>query len=166
MLTKCAHQDPQRLWQTPMQLAIKDEFAPLTRVIIGLGAPYQRNKARVRSEFEDYTQVPDTEHKAAVLALDYPLEAQLETEYAALTTTLTKLGVEVQRADPNRAYSFDYTCPRDIAFVVDDSLIIANMAVPSRAQEFETIRPLFEGLATSKILKPPPGARLEGGDVV
>ena len=147
-------------------LSIRDEFSHLRTVIVGLGAPYQRDKARVAAEMAEFPLVPETERKGEVLALAYPTEAQLEREYAGFVAVLEKHAVGVLRPDPGAAYSFDYTCPRDIGFVVGDTLFVANMAVASRGDEFETIRRHLRGLDPQALVRPPAGCLLEGGDVV
>ncbi|MGB1257873.1 MAG: dimethylarginine dimethylaminohydrolase family protein [Thiolinea sp.] len=152
--------------KTPFPLAIDDEFSPLSSVIIGLGAPYQPDKEQVAGEMQEFPFIPDTERKAEVLALTYPDEAILEREFADYVAVLARYGIEVLRADPALAYSFDYTCPRDIGFVIGDTFFIANMSVSSRAEEYKTIMPLLEHLPAEKVIRPPDGVVIEGGDVV
>ena len=147
-------------------LSIEDEYSTLQQVIIGLGVPYQRDKNRVAAELQEFPLVPDTARRAEVLALTYPTEEILRVEYADYVDTLEKYGVGVLLADPGAAYSFDYTCPRDIGFVVGDVFVIANMAVPSRIAEIDTIRHHFDAVAADKILQLPDGCLLEGGDVI
>lgn len=145
---------------------IEDEFSRLRRVIVGLGAPYQRDKRRVAAEMREFPLVPDTRKKAEVLALAYPTEAILEREYADYVALLHKHGVEVLQADPAAAYSFDYTCPRDIGFVIGDLFFVARMAVASRGEEIKTIEHHLAGTEAAKIIRPPAGCAIEGGDVV
>ncbi len=148
------------------ELGIQNEFAPLRSIIVGLGAPYQRDKARVAAEMVEFPLVPDTDRRAEVLALTYPDEAQLLREYAGFVGVLENHGVEVLRADPETAYSFDYTCPRDIGFVVNDLFFIASMAVSSRIGEIDTIARHLSGIDPQRILRAPSTCLLEGGDVV
>ena len=148
------------------RISIDDEFSKLQRVIIGLGAPYQTNKTQVTGEMSEFPLVPNTDRKQEVLALSYPTEEILLREYANYVEMLEKYGVEVLRADPAAAYSFDYTCPRDIGFVVGDRFFVANMAVPSRADEIGTVRPLMVDIDADRIVQPPTAALLEGGDVI
>ena len=54
-------------------LSINDEFSALARVIIGLGAPYQRDKQQVAREMEEFPFVPDTDRRAEVLALGWEI---------------------------------------------------------------------------------------------
>jgi hypothetical protein len=127
-------------------ISIEDEYSNLKKVITGLASPYQRDKDQVATEMWEFPFVPNTDRKAEVLALTYPTEAQLRLEYANYVATLEKYGVDVLLADPQAAYSFDYTCPRDIGFVIGDSFFIANMGVANRASEIDTIRRHLDGI--------------------
>ena len=147
-------------------ISIQDEFSALTQVIIGLGSPYQQDKRQAAIEMAQFPLVPDTARKPEVLALTYPTEEILTGEYTDYVNTLEKYGVEVLFADPEAAYSFDYTCPRDIGFVIGDIFFAANMAVPSRVDEIKTVQHHLEHIESAKVLRPPDGGLLEGGDVV
>jgi N-dimethylarginine dimethylaminohydrolase len=147
-------------------IRVEDEFSRLRRVIVGLGAPYQRDKQRTAIEMRDFPMLPETDRKAEVIALHYPTEDVLQTEYAGYVATLERYGVEVLHADPGAARSFDYTCPRDIGFVIGDLFFVANMAVASRADEISTIEHHLRGIDAQKIVRPPAGCLLEGGDVI
>jgi N-dimethylarginine dimethylaminohydrolase len=147
-------------------ISINDEFSQLQRVIIGLGAPYQTNKNQVASEMAEFPFVPNTDRKQEVLSLTYPTEEILLREYADYVGILEKYDIEVLRADPGVAYSFDYTCPRDIGFVIGDRFFVANMAVPSRVDEIDTVRHLMANIDPDRIVQPPTGVLLEGGDVI
>ena len=151
---------------TTTSLSVQDEFSQLKQVIIGQGSPYQRDKEQVAAEMSQFPLVPDTDRRDEVLALAYPSEEALIGEYADYVATLEKHGVEVMLADTAAAYSFDYTCPRDIGFVIGDLFFVANMAVASRADEILTIQHLLEGIDSEKIIRPPDGCLLEGGDVI
>jgi N-dimethylarginine dimethylaminohydrolase len=145
---------------------VEDEFSKLERVIIGLGSPYLRDRKRIAAEMQEYPLVPDTARKAEVLALEYPDEELLQREYADYVARLQKYGVDVLRADPGAAYSFDYTCPRDIGFVVGDIFFVANMSVDSRREEFKTIEHHLRDIDARKIVRPPENSLIEGGDVI
>ena len=147
-------------------IAVNNEFSALKSVIIGLGSPYQRNKAQVANEIREFPLVPDTDRKQQVLDLTYPTEELLITEYQNFVATLAKYGVEVLRADPEAAYSFDYTCPRDIGFVIDETFYISSMAVESRAQEYKTILKHLETINPDKIVHVKQDCLLEGGDII
>ena len=145
---------------------VNDEFARLERVIIGHGSPYQRDKDKVAAEMAEFPLVPDTDRRDEVLALSYPTEQALIGEYRNYVDVLERYGVEVLRADTDAAYSFDYTCPRDIGFVIGDRFFIANMAVSSRRDEIETIRQTLDAADPDCIVQPPADCLLEGGDVI
>jgi N-dimethylarginine dimethylaminohydrolase len=150
--------------QSPVR--VNSEFADLRRVIIGLGAPYLRDKAQVAREMADFPLLPDTSRKAEVLALEYPDEELLIKEYGDYVGILEKYGVEVLRANPQAAYSFDYTCPRDIGFVIGELFFVAKMAVASRSDEIQTIQHYLDRIDPANIVHPPEGCLLEGGDVI
>jgi N-dimethylarginine dimethylaminohydrolase len=152
--------------QGPSEVSISDEFSRLRQVIIGRGSPYQRDKAQVAREMAEFPLLPDTERREAVLALDYPTEEILLREYARYVGALEKYGVEVLRANPQAAYSFDYTCPRDTGFVIGDLFFVANMAVPSRVDEYRTIQHHLDNIDSASIVRPPQDCLLEGGDVI
>ena len=150
----------------PLSLSIGNEFGALKSVVIGLGSPYQRDKQQVAAEMREFPLVPDTERRAEVLALTYPDESLLIEEYAGYVSTLRDYAVDVLFADPGAAYSFDYTCPRDIGFVIGDRFFIANMAVQSRVDEIRTVEVHLAGIPAKRLIRPPPDCLLEGGDVM
>jgi len=152
--------------QSSSLVSVNNEFSRLERVIIGLGSPYQRDKKQVAREMAEFPLVPNTERQQEVLALTYPSEAILLEEYRAYVATLEKYGVQVLRADAQAAYSFDYTCPRDIGFVIGDTFFVANMAVPSRVREIHSIESHLQGIDPVKKVRPPRDCLLEGGDVI
>jgi N-dimethylarginine dimethylaminohydrolase len=147
-------------------ISIKNEFSRLRQVIIGQGSPYQRDKAKVAAEMSEFPFVPDTDRREEVLALTYPEEEILANEYAEYVDVLEKHDVEVLLADTGAAYSFDYTCPRDIGFVIGEIFFIANMAVASRADEILTIHKHLGTVDPANIVRPPSDCLLEGGDVI
>jgi len=148
------------------RLLIENEFATLKSVIIGLGEPYQEDKKAVLKAMGEYPQTPNTEHREAVLRAEYPTAEQLKQEYQNYVSVLKRYGVQVVRPDSSLANSFDYTCPRDIGFVIGNKIVIANMGVKSRSQEFETVRPYIEAIPDVEIIKMPEKALAEGGDVI
>lgn len=149
-----------------MRFRINDEFSPLQRVVIGLGAPYQRDKSRVATEMAEFPFLPRTEWREDILALRYPTEHGLTREFDDYVAALRKYGVEVLRADPGAAYSFDYTCPRDIGFCIGERFFISNMAVPSRSDEILTLSHHLSDYPADCIVRFPPDAIIEGGDVI
>ena len=147
-------------------ITVENEFSKLKKIIIGLGAPYLRDKEQAAIEIAEFPFVPDTDRKQEVQSLAYPSEEILLPEYMGFVKTLEKFHVEVLRADADAAHSFDYTCPRDIGFVVADVFYISSMAVQSRAQEYKTILKHIENINPQNIVRVPDNTRLEGGDVI
>lgn len=147
-------------------LSITSEASILKRVIIGLGAPYQRDKEKAAAAMQQFPLLPNTARTDEVLALTYPTEECLVQEYADFAAALHKHGVDVLRPDPQAAYSFDYTCPRDVGFVIGDTFFVSSMAVPSRAEEYKTILHHLTNLEPSKIVHAPSDVVIEGGDVI
>jgi N-dimethylarginine dimethylaminohydrolase len=147
-------------------LSISDEFSRLKQVIIGQGSPYLQDKAQVAAEMSEFPFIPQTDRRDEVLALSYPTEKILIREYADYIDRLDKHNVDVLLADCTAAYSFDYTCPRDIGFVIGDLYFIANMAVASRIDEHLTIQHHLASIDPIKIVRLPENCLLEGGDVI
>jgi len=152
--------------QSATPVSVHDEYSKLVSVIIGLGSPYQPDKAQVAGEMHEFPFLPDTARRAEVLALTYPTEIILKREYANFVAVLEKYGVEVLYADASAAYSFDYTCPRDIGFVIGNVFFIANMSVTSRAEEYLTILHHLKYVDSEKLIHTPGDAVFEGGDVI
>ena len=84
-------------------------------------------------------------------------------EMDAFAKVFEKYGVKVFRPevleDCNQIFS------RDIAFVIEDKLIIANI-LPDREKEVEAILHVLDKIDDSNILQPPPEVHVEGGDVM
>ena len=114
----------------------------------------------------EFPFLPNTARKEEVLSLNYPTEEILGPEFQEYVAVLEKHGVEVLRADPGAAYSFDYTCPRDIGFVVGDIFFISSMAVRSRAEEYKTIMNHLDDVSVEQIVRAPQETVIEGGDVI
>ena len=104
-------------------ISITNEFSKLQQVIIGRGSPYLQDKELVADEIVQFPFIPNTDRKEEVLALNYPTEEQLIEEYKDYVAILEKYDVDVLFADSTAAYSFDYTCPRDIGFVIGDEFL-------------------------------------------
>lgn len=91
-----------------------------------------------------------------------PPENILVTEMDNLTRILEEHGVLVYRPHniPDRTQVF----ARDIAFVIDDVLVKANLLLENRQKETAGIDHLIA--AVHKVASPPEGAIVEGGDVI
>ncbi len=138
-----------------LKLNVKDEIAPLKAVVLGTAessGPVPRP--------EDAYDPKSLQH---ILAGSYPKEEDMVKEMDAFAQVFEKHGVQVFRPevlkDCNQIFS------RDIAFVIEDKLIKANI-LPHREEEFEAILHVLEYIHPDNILYPPEEVHIEGGDVM
>lgn len=138
-----------------LNLNVRDETAPLKAVLLGTAqspGPVPRP--------EDAYDPKSLEH---ILAGTYPKEEDMIREMEGFAAVFRKYGVDLFRPeiipDCNQIFS------RDIAFVIEDKLIKANI-LPHREEEFEAILHVLEYIAPENILYPPDEVHIEGGDVM
>ncbi len=138
-----------------LHLNIQDETSALKAVVLGTAESSGPMPAP-----EDAYDPQSLEH---ILAGTYPKEEDMIREMDAFSAVLKKYDVQVFRPevlkDCNQIFS------RDIAFVIEDKLIEANI-LPDREQEFEAILHVLDGIAPENILVPPEDVHVEGGDVM
>jgi N-dimethylarginine dimethylaminohydrolase len=136
-------------------LNITDETSPLKSVVLGTA----RSSGPVPRPEEAY----DPKSLEHILAGTYPKEADLVREMQGFEHVLQKHGVQVFRPqvleDCNQIFS------RDIAFVVDDMLVEANV-LPEREREFEAILHVLDHVEKDQVIVPPEKVHVEGGDVM
>ncbi|MDB4270820.1 arginine deiminase family protein [bacterium] len=138
-----------------LHLNVYDETSRLRSVLLGTA---QSNGPIPKPE-----DAYDPKSLKHILAGTYPLEMDMIKEMEAFAAVFMKYGVEVFRpeiiADCNQIFS------RDIAFVIEDKLIKANI-LPHREEEFQAILHVLEFIAIENILYPPEEVHIEGGDVM
>ncbi|WP_419213906.1 dimethylarginine dimethylaminohydrolase family protein [Maribacter sp. X9] len=138
-----------------LQLNINDEISTLKAVVLGTA----KSSGRVPSP-EDAYDPKSLEH---IKAGTYPKEADMIMEMEAFRKVFEKYGVKVYRPevlkDCNQIFS------RDIAFVIEDKLIKANI-LPDREKEVEAILHVLDEIDNTQILQPPVEVHVEGGDVM
>lgn len=138
-----------------LHLNINDETSRLKAVLLGTA----ENSGPTPRPEEAY----DPKSLEHILAGTYPEEIDMVKEMEAFETVFRKYGIEVFRpevlADCNQIFS------RDIAFVIEDKLIKANI-LPDREQEFEAILHVLDRIIPENILCPPAEVHIEGGDVM
>ncbi|MGB5461601.1 MAG: arginine deiminase family protein [Eudoraea sp.] len=138
-----------------LHLNVYDETSRLRSVLLGTA---QSNGPIPKPE--DAYDPKSLEH---ILAGTYPHEKDMIAEMEAFAAVFMKYGVEVYRpeiiADCNQIFS------RDIAFVIENKLIKANI-LPHREEEFQAILHVLEFIALENILYPPEEVHIEGGDVM
>ena len=138
-----------------LSLNINDETSRLKAVVLGTA----ESCGPIPLPEEAY----DPKSLEHILAGTYPKEKDMIREMDAFSTVLKKYDVQVFRPevlkDCNQIFS------RDIAFVIEDKLIEANI-LPEREQEFEAILHVLDAIAPENILVPPADVHVEGGDVM
>lgn len=93
----------------------------------------------------------------------YPVEKDIISEMNAFEKVLHKYNVEVFRPEIIKDYNQVFS--RDVAFVIDDKMIISNI-IEDRADEQEAYRKIFEKVPWRNIINLPESAHIEGGDVI
>ncbi|WP_310991076.1 dimethylarginine dimethylaminohydrolase family protein [Aequorivita marina] len=138
-----------------IQLNIKDEVSRLRAVVLGRAdsnGPIPR--------LEDTYDPKSAEH---IKAGTYPKDEDMTKEMAAVAAVFEKYDVKVYRPDSIPDYNQIFT--RDIAFVIEDKFIKANI-LEDRDQEIDAIHGVIEAIDPSKIFTFPEDAHIEGGDVM
>ena len=134
---------------------IHNETAPLKVVVLGIA---QENGPTPK--LEDAYDPKSREH---IKAGTYPSESDMIREMERFAWVLKKYGVKVYRPeiikDCNQIFS------RDIAFVIEDTLIKANI-LPDREKEYQAIKYIVDQIDSLKVVHPPEAVHVEGGDVM
>ncbi|WP_262149488.1 dimethylarginine dimethylaminohydrolase family protein [Chryseobacterium foetidum] len=138
-----------------MKLNIKNETGRLRSVV--LGQPKSMGAVPTLEESYDAKSYHTIEHDI------YPTEEDIISEMNAFEEVLKKYGVQVFRPDIIEDYNQVFA--RDVAFVIDDKMIISNV-IADRADEQEAYKTVFEEVAWRKIINLPETAHIEGGDVI
>ena len=138
-----------------LHLNINDEISTLKAVVLGTA----KSSGPVPKP-EDAYDPKSLEH---ILAGTYPKEADMILEMEAFREVFEKYGVQVFR--PEVLENCNQIFSRDIAFVIDDKLIKANI-LPDREKEVEAILHVLDEIAPGQILQPPAEVHVEGGDVM
>ncbi|GAB7257119.1 dimethylarginine dimethylaminohydrolase family protein [Polaribacter sp. OB-PA-B3] len=138
-----------------LKLNIKNETAKLKAVVLGIA-----NSVGPTPKVEDCY---DPKSKQHVLAGTYPKEVDMVAEIDAVATILEKYHVKVFR--PKVIEDYNQIFARDIAFVIEDKLVKANI-LPDRDQEIEAINHVLTQIDANDIIKLPEECHVEGGDVM
>lgn len=138
-----------------MKLNIKNETGRLKSVV--LGQPKSIGPVPTLEESYDAKSYYSIENGI------YPKEEDIIAEMTAFEKVLKKYDVEVFR--PNIIKDYNQVFARDVAFVIDDKMIISNV-IKDRADEQEAYRKIFEKVEWRKIINLPETAHIEGGDVI
>ena len=134
---------------------IHNETAALQVMVIGI--------AKDMGGVPSIEKCSDPKSKEHVLAGTYPQEKDCIKEMDALVKVFEKYNVKVYR--PENIERLNQIFTRDIAFVIDDKLVIPNI-IENRKKETAAIYKILNQIAKEDIIKMPKGARAEGGDVM
>ena len=138
-----------------IELNIQNETSRLRSVILGTA----KSNGPI-PKIEDCYDPKSIQH---IKAGTYPKEADMVREMEAVSAVLKKYDVKVYRPqvinDCNQIFS------RDIAFVIEDKIIRANI-LPNREKEIEAIRYVWEQIDPNKRIILPEECHAEGGDVM
>ncbi len=138
-----------------LRLNINDEISPLKAVVLGTAkscGPTPRP--------EEAYDPKSLEH---ILAGTYPKEEDMINEMEAFAAVFEKYDVRVYR--PEVLENCNQIFSRDIAFVIEDKLVVANI-LPEREKEVDAILHVLDKIDENHILYPPEEVHVEGGDVM
>ena len=138
-----------------LNLNIKNETSRLRAVVLGTA----KSNGPVPN-IEDAYDPKSIEH---IKAGTYPLEVEMIKEMEAVAKVLEKYNVKVFR--PQVIQDCNQIFARDIAFVIEDKFIKANI-LPDREKEIEAIHHVINQIKPENIIKLPEKCHVEGGDVM
>lgn len=138
-----------------MNLNVQNETSRLRAVILGTA----ENNGPVPTVEECY----DPKSRQHVLAGTYPKEEDMIKEMEAVAKVFEKYDVQVFR--PRILENCNQIFSRDIAFVIDDKIIKANI-LPDRDKEIEAVRYVWDQIEDSNRIILPEECHVEGGDVM
>ena len=138
-----------------IKLNITNEFSPLKAVVLGTA-----NSNGPIPKLEDAYDPKSAQH---IKAGTYPKEVDMIVELEAVAAVFEKYGVTVYR--PKTIDNYNQIFSRDIAFVIEDKLIKANI-LEDRSREIDALDHVLSQIDPSKIIEFPENAHIEGGDVM
>lgn len=138
-----------------LKLNIKNETSRLRAVVLGTAISNGPTPT-----VEEAYDPKSLEH---IKAGTYPVEADMVKEMDAVARVFEKYNVKVYRPDLIEDYNQIFA--RDIAFVIDDIFIKANI-LPERDEELDAIQYVIDQIDPKKVIRPPEEVHIEGGDVM
>lgn len=138
-----------------LQLNIQNETSRLRAVVLGTAVNNGPTPAP-----EDCYDPKSREH---VLAGTYPKEEDMIPEMEAVATVFEKYDIKVFRPEIIKDYNQIFS--RDIAFVIDDKFVKANI-LPDRDREILAIEHVWSQVPKENRITLPEECHVEGGDVM
>ncbi|WP_223032981.1 dimethylarginine dimethylaminohydrolase family protein [Hanstruepera marina] len=138
-----------------LKLNVKNETSRLRAVVLGTA----KSNGPTPS-IEDAYDPKSLEH---IKAGTYPLEEDMVKEMEAVAAVFEKYDVQVFRPEIIKDCNQIFT--RDIAFVIDDKFVKANI-LPDREEEFTAIEHVWKQVPKEQRIRLPEHCHIEGGDVM
>ena len=138
-----------------IKLNVQDETSRLRAVVLGTAV----SNGPI-PKLEDAYDPKSIEH---IKAGSYPIEKDMIVEMEALNSVFEKYNVKVYR--PKVIKDYNQIFSRDIAFVVEDKLIISNI-LPDREKEIKAIQSVIDMIDPTKIVETSNDIHFEGGDIM
>jgi len=138
-----------------ININVINETAQLESVIVGIA--------------DDFGGVPDFENcydpksKEHVLAGTFSKNKDCIEEIEGLVSLFEKYNIKVYR--PSNIINLNQIFARDIAFVINDKLVVPNI-IEERKQELDAIDYILDQINDSNKINMPLNSRVEGGDVI
>lgn len=136
-------------------LNVRDETGVLKSVVVGLGS----TPGPVPTLDEAY----DAKSYSTIIEGTYPTDEALNSEVEGFAKALVDQGIEVLR--PSDLTGVNQIFARDVAFVIEDKLIRANI-IPEREAELRAYGEIWGEINPENIIVPPEHVHIEGGDVI
>ncbi|APX99515.1 dimethylarginine dimethylaminohydrolase family protein [Lacinutrix venerupis] len=138
-----------------LKLNIKNETSRLRAVVLGT--------AKSNGPTPSLEEAYDPKSAEHIKAGTYPVEEDMVKEMEAVASVFKKYDVTVYR--PELIENCNQIFARDIAFVIDDVFVKANI-LPERENELEAIQYIIDKINPEKVIRPPEEVHIEGGDVM
>ncbi|MBU2939408.1 amidinotransferase [Lacinutrix sp. C3R15] len=138
-----------------LKLNVKNETSRLRAVILGTAVSNGPTP-----NLEEAYDPKSLEH---IKAGTYPVEEDMVKEMEAVAAVFKKYDVAVYR--PELIKDCNQIFARDIAFVIDDVFVKANI-LPDREEELDAIQYVIDQINPEKVIRPPEEVHIEGGDVM
>ncbi len=138
-----------------LQLNIQNETATLKAVVLGT--------AKSNGPTPKLEEAYDPKSIEHIKAGTYPKETDMVAEMEAVANVLKKHKVTVYR--PKIIENYNQIFARDIAFVIEDKIIKANI-LPDREKEIYAIEHVWEQVPKANRITLPKECHIEGGDVM
>ena len=137
------------------KINIHNETAALKAVVVGIAYDF--------GGIPKLVDCYDPKSREHVVAGTFPSNDSCVKEMNALVSVFERYDVKVYR--PENIKGLNQIFSRDIAFAIEDKLVIPNI-IEDRKQEVEGIREVLNLVDQSDIVQMPEGAMAEGGDIM